>query len=98
VYPKLFVVLQTLKIGVLDAVICFNEGSAARCNVLEVMGITHSDNMAKALAATDRLRVIEAEKTVLEGTKEERTNKRIMKRVQEDGELHNQDEYGPGIY
>jgi hypothetical protein len=54
-YPKLFVGLQTLKIGVLDAAICFNEGSAARCNVLEVLGITHGDNMAKALAAIDQL-------------------------------------------
>jgi hypothetical protein len=48
-------VLQSLKIGVLDAVICFNEGSAARCNVLEVLGMTPGDNMAKALAAIDRL-------------------------------------------
>jgi hypothetical protein len=55
VYPKLFVGLQTLKIGVLDAVIRFNEGSAAICKVLEVLGITHGDNMAKALAVIDQL-------------------------------------------
>jgi hypothetical protein len=30
--------------------------------------------------------------------KEERTKKWNMKRVQEDEELHNQDEYGPGMY
>jgi hypothetical protein len=54
VYQKLFVGLHTMKIGVLDAVICFHEGSAARCNVLEVLGMTPGDNMAKALAAIDR--------------------------------------------
>jgi hypothetical protein len=55
VYPKLFVGLQTLKIGVPDAVVCFNESSAARYNVLEVLGMNPGDNMAKALAAIDRL-------------------------------------------
>jgi hypothetical protein len=47
--------LQTLKIGVLYAVIYFNEGSAIRCNVLEVLGMTPGDDMTKALAAIDRL-------------------------------------------
>jgi hypothetical protein len=65
-----------LKIGVPDAVICFNEGSATRFNVLDVLGMTPGDNITKALAAIDRLRVIEAEKS----TKEEKTKKRNMKR------------------
>jgi hypothetical protein len=55
VHKTAFVGLQTLRIGVLYAVICFNDVSAAIFNVLEVLGMGTGDNMAKALAAIDRL-------------------------------------------
>ena len=34
-----FVRLETLKLGVTDAVLCFNEGSFAKCRVLMCMSI-----------------------------------------------------------
>jgi hypothetical protein len=49
--------------------------------------MTPGDKITKSLAAIDRLRVIEDEETVLEGTKEENTMKRNIKRGQEDEEL-----------
>jgi hypothetical protein len=46
--PKtVFVGFQTLKIGVLDTVICFNEASAVRCNVLQVLGMSPGENVEK---------------------------------------------------
>ena len=48
-----FVGLQTLKIGVLDAVICFNEGAVSRCKVLEELSISPGQNMKAGLLTID---------------------------------------------
>lgn len=39
-----FVGFETLKLGVTDAVLCFNEGSFVKCHVLKCMGITPHDS------------------------------------------------------
>ena len=97
--PKTVLVgLDTLKIGVLDSVICFNDGTASRCKVLKLMGVNGGVNMERALVAIDNRRVAEAEKAVLEGTKEARLRRRAQKRKRDDQEQENQDEYGPGMH
>lgn len=97
--PKsVFVGIKTMKIGVFDATICFNEGTVTRCKVLELLGISPGENMRKALISIDRLRVAEADRWVQEATKEARVAKRSQKRKLEDKEHQKQDEYGPGMH
>ena len=93
-----FVGLQTLKLGVMDAVICFNEGSVSRMKVLEHLGIVPGDNMSRGLLAMDHRRLSLAEKVIKECSKEGRTRKRNAKRQQDDAELSTQDEYSAGMY
>ncbi|KAJ8867103.1 hypothetical protein PR048_032965 [Dryococelus australis] len=45
--------LQTLKLGVADAVVCFNEGSIAKANVFEILQIKPGKFMMDALKAID---------------------------------------------
>lgn len=97
--PKsIFVGIETLKMGVLDAVICFNEGTVTRCSVLEILGMTPGENMRNGLVLIDSRRVAESDKWVLQATKEARTTKRNLKRKKEDKEGELQDEYGPGMH
>lgn len=49
-----FVGLQTLKLGVSDAVIAFNEGSIAKANVLERIGIQPGKYTSQTLKTIDR--------------------------------------------
>jgi hypothetical protein len=53
---------QTFKTSVADTEICFNEGSTARCNVSEILGMTLGENMVKALTLISRLRVMRPNK------------------------------------
>ncbi|KAJ4441133.1 hypothetical protein ANN_10983 [Periplaneta americana] len=60
--PKtVFVGLDTLKIGVRDAVLSFNEGAISRVNVLENIDIGCGWNMRTALLKIDKQRVQKAE-------------------------------------
>ncbi|KAJ4425814.1 hypothetical protein ANN_27440 [Periplaneta americana] len=60
--PKtVFVGLKTLKQGVLDAVICFNDGCVSRLNVLESLGIEVGPNTKTALYAIDKKRFEDGE-------------------------------------
>ena len=97
--PKtIFVGLNTLKLGVLDAVICFNDGCVSRSNVLESLGIEVGQNTKKALYAIDRRRTTDGEKFALQLTKEARSRKRNAKRRREDQETQEQNEYGAGMF
>ena len=90
----MFVGLQTLKLGVTDAVICFNEGFIAKANVLERMKIKPSKFMIEGLKYIDCISVLKAEKDALEQTKKQRIKRRLCKRKQEDTE--DEDYYCPG--
>lgn len=95
--PKtVFVGFKTMRLGVLDAVICFNDGAVSRCEVLELLGVTPGFNMRQALTAIDSLRVAEGDKWVLQATKEARIAKRSKKRKREDEEHTNQEYYAAG--
>ena len=97
--PKnVFVGIETLKFGVLDAVICFNNGTGARCEVFKKLGVEPGNNCVKALQNIDKLRVIEAEKDIQYLSKEARVKVRAAKRKREDEETQKCDEYGPRMF
>lgn len=79
-----FVGFETLKLGVTDAVLCFNEGSFVKCHVLKCMGITPGKFMIQGLKLIDKIRILEANKSVLERSKESRVKKRQLKRKKDE--------------
>ncbi|GFT68821.1 hypothetical protein TNCV_3446481 [Trichonephila clavipes] len=63
--PKIvFVGIETLKFGVMDAVICFNDGYVSRIKVFEALGIKSGYNTERALLIIDNKRIFEAERIV----------------------------------
>lgn len=93
-----FVGMESLRTGVMDAVICFNDGVFRRTEVLKNMGIAPGKNTCAALRKTDDTRIREAEYMFQKARKEARTIKRQLKRVSELTEIARQDEYGPGKF
>ena len=83
--------LNTLKVGVFDAVICFNDGCVKRMEVLKKLGINMGLNMVTPLNLIDHQRVIDGDQFVLEMSKGARTNGRALKRKREDQDAMNQE-------
>ncbi|GFX39298.1 tigger transposable element-derived protein 1 [Trichonephila clavipes] len=79
--------------GVMDAVICFNEGAYARTEVLKALKINPGVNTCEGLRKIDYVRICEAEMAVQKASKEARTTKRQIKRKQDALEQSMQDEY-----
>ncbi|GFX12785.1 hypothetical protein TNCV_3437591 [Trichonephila clavipes] len=69
--------------GVMDVVICFNEGAYARTEVLKALKINPGVNTCKDLRKIDYVRICEAEMAVQKASKEARTTKRQIKRKQD---------------
>ncbi|GFU58552.1 hypothetical protein TNCV_4894841 [Trichonephila clavipes] len=64
-FPKtVFVGIETLKFGVMDAVICFNDGYVSRIKVFEALGIKPGYNTERALLIIDNKRIFQAERIV----------------------------------
>ncbi|GFT50234.1 uncharacterized protein TNCV_3622861 [Trichonephila clavipes] len=79
--PKtVFVGIETLKFGVMDAVICFNDGYVSRKNVFEALGIKPGYNTERVLLIIDNKRIFEAERIVNKVSLEARNKKRSLKR------------------
>ncbi|GFT35868.1 uncharacterized protein TNCV_2154291 [Trichonephila clavipes] len=77
--PKtVFVGIETLKFGVMDAVICFKDGYVSRIKVFEALGIKPGYNTERALLIIDNKRIFEAERIVNKVSLEAR-NKRSLK-------------------
>lgn len=91
-----FVGIETLKLGVNDAVLSFNDGNIAKSSVLKNLGCTLSPNTIDGLKKIDQLRIFQAQKATLAITKEARMKKRQIKRKREEGESN--PEYGPGLF
>ncbi|KAG8292029.1 hypothetical protein J6590_108603 [Homalodisca vitripennis] len=86
-----FVGIQTLKLGVCDAVLSFNEGAMAKVNVLERLCIQPGRFMVEGLQQIDSNRVKKADKEVQEENKKKRIKRRIGKKSKNE-----EDDYCPG--
>ncbi|GFY24795.1 uncharacterized protein TNCV_2689861 [Trichonephila clavipes] len=96
--PKtVFVGIETLKFGVMDAVICFNDGYVCRIKVFEALGIKPGYNTERALLIIDNKRIFEAERIVNKVSLEAR-NKRSLKRKMNKQNLDEENEYQAGKY
>lgn len=75
-----FVGNNSLKIGVLDAVLRLNEGSMSRVKVVQELGVDPGKNMVSALRKIDTVRVAKAQKDAEFITNEARVKRRQEKR------------------
>ncbi|GFT75366.1 uncharacterized protein TNCV_968021 [Trichonephila clavipes] len=92
-----FVGIENLKCGVMDAVICFNDGYVSRIKVFEALGIKPGYNTERALLIIDNKRIFEAERIVNKVSLEAR-NKRSLKRKMDKQNLDEENEYQAGKY
>lgn len=99
--PKtVFVGLETLHFGVYDAIITFNDGNIARCEVLNSMGIKIGINMVRSMIALDKERLRAADKAVRNLEKQARQHRRSVKRKLEEEFSEDEDNpsYAAGMY
>ncbi|GFT43433.1 uncharacterized protein TNCV_814871 [Trichonephila clavipes] len=97
--PKtVFVGIETLKFGVMDAVICFNDGYVSRIKVFEALGIKSGYNTERALLIIDNKRIFEAERIVNKVSLEARNKRRSLKRKMVKQNLDEENEYQSGKY
>ncbi|GFY23076.1 hypothetical protein TNCV_3763161 [Trichonephila clavipes] len=76
---NIFVSKRTLQMGVMDAVICFNEGAYAITEVLKALKINPGVNTCEGLRKIDYVRICETEMAVQKASKESRTTKGKLK-------------------
>ncbi|GFY12826.1 uncharacterized protein TNCV_4284841 [Trichonephila clavipes] len=95
---KVFVGIETLKFGVMDAVICFNDGYVSRIKVFEALGIKPGYNTERALLIMDNKRIFEAERIVNKVSLEARNKRRSLKRKMDKQNLDEENEYQAGKY
>lgn len=57
-----FVTLSTLKLGVADAIGCFNDGNIFCCRTLKELGVKPGDFCLKAMQQLDKRRIRDAER------------------------------------
>ncbi|GFW76844.1 uncharacterized protein TNCV_59421 [Trichonephila clavipes] len=97
--PKtVFVGIKTLKFGVMDAVICFNDGYVSRIKVFEALGIKPGYHTERALLIIDNKRIFEAERIVNKVSLEARNKRRSLKRKMDKQNLDEEKEYQAGKY
>ncbi|GFU96815.1 uncharacterized protein TNCV_2193051 [Trichonephila clavipes] len=94
--PLVFVGIETLKFGVMDAVICFNDGYVSRIKVFEALGIKPGYNTERALLIIDNKRIFEAERIVNKVSLEARNKRRSLKRKMDKQNLDEENEYQAG--
>ena len=92
--PKtVFVGLKTMKMGVFDAILSFNNGNIGRARVLQHLGIDPGCNTLRQLRAMDQERVKKCDIALEELNKEARQKNRNLKRK---GESLEEPEYVAG--
>ncbi|GFU67459.1 hypothetical protein TNCV_1599411 [Trichonephila clavipes] len=84
-----------MKIGVMAAVLTFNDGAQSKIRVLEEIGIKPGHYMRKTLRIRDNKRVCEAEIAIHKASKEARIRN---KRGKKDLEQSNQLDYSAGLF
>lgn len=98
--PKnVFVRLNTLKLGVLDALLSFNDGFASKLAIYNKLDLPISEQSVKALRNLDILRIKKSEKAAELMTKEARTARKKRKLAIEAQENQSSEpEYGAGMF
>lgn len=92
-----FVGLDTLQLGVLDAVACYNEGNIVKGSVFEKLGINPGVHMIHALKCRDDERIHTLEKSTSKFEKQARKQRRLSKKIQEE-DSNGQPDYDPGMH
>lgn len=99
---KVFVRIDTLKMGIYDAVSHYNKGNVAKCLVFRVLGLNPGKNCVAALKKSDTVRVQKAENAIDEIAKKCRQATSLKRKVLEEGEEEGEDpdnpSYAPGQY
>lgn len=99
---RIFVMLNTLEIGVHEALACFNLGNLARCKILAKLGIVAGVNCVNALKKLDEMRIAKAEKAVTEIEAKCRQSATLARRRLEDEYEAQEDPdnpaYGAGMH
>ncbi|KAG8249228.1 hypothetical protein J6590_024272 [Homalodisca vitripennis] len=89
----------TVKLGVLDAVLCYNEGALGKVSVFEDLCGEAGPNCVLGLKKKDARRVKGAERAFEELKKKARKAKRNIKRRLKDEEMNDANpEYGAGLF
>lgn len=101
--PKaVFVRLNTLKLGVYDAISSYNKGNVSKCLIFKLMGLTPGKNCVEGMKLLDARRIRRAEKAIEEVQKKCRQQTSLKKRKLEDEFHENEDPdnpaYSPGHY
>ncbi|GFU64081.1 uncharacterized protein TNCV_481651 [Trichonephila clavipes] len=97
--PKtVFVGIETLKFGIMDAVIFFNDGYVSRIKMFEALGIKPGYNTERALLIIDNKRFFEAERIVNKVSLKARNKRRSLKRKMDKQNLDEENEYQAGKY
>ena len=76
-----FVLCQTLQLVVTDAVICFNDGSVTKCNVLERLNIKPENSWLKDLRKSTKIESRKQTKKLRKKTKKEDQKKAVKKKM-----------------
>ncbi|GFW77104.1 uncharacterized protein TNCV_2725341 [Trichonephila clavipes] len=92
-----FVNKKKLEIGVMDAVICFNEGAHAKTKVLSELRINHVINTCEGLRKIDKVGIFDAELKVQKANMDVKTIERQNKMKKDALEIFMQDEYKFGL-
>lgn len=88
---RVFVRLNTLKLGVYDAIAHYNKGYISKCLVFKIMGLNPGKNCMKAMKKFDAIRVKKAEIALQEIQKKCRREISLKRRQQEDTFEENED-------
>lgn len=97
--PKnVYVGYDTLLMGVLDAILTFNEGNSGRVKVLQCLGLDPGVNAMKIFQEIDNERIKKAKMKHENRSKEARMVQRNQKRSREEEDDALEPEYEPGLY
>lgn len=101
--PKnIFVMKETLELGVYEAVASYNTGNLARLDILDNLGICPGQQCVRTMKKLDEVRVKKAEKSIQELEIKCRKNLTMAKKRLEDQyeqqEGPDNPSYGPGMY
>lgn len=77
---RVFVRIITLKMGIYDAILTFNDGCVSKLSVYEQLGMKLSKGSIQVLKSVDLVRVKEAEKAFLNMTRLAKQKKRLLRR------------------